>query len=149
MFKLPAGGRLRHWKSFRAQIGKLSVIDAISTTNALWQQCPFTPFYLDVENPETWPDPWQLITENYYCDLAKVLGIVYTLHLSDHNDNLIPEIRVYYDPIHHHQYHIAYFNDGKYVLNLIEGETVNKEHISQQLKLKHRYTAVDLKLEQY
>jgi hypothetical protein len=38
---------------------------------------------------------------------------------------------------------------GKYVLNLIEGEILNKEHINQEFKLKHRYTAADLKLEQY
>jgi hypothetical protein len=48
-----------------------------------------------------------------------------------------------------YQYHIAYFANGKYVLNLIDNEVVNKEHINQELKLKHRYIAADLRLELY
>jgi hypothetical protein len=107
------------------------------------------PFYLEVDQPQTWPDPWQLIEENYYCDLAKCLGIVYTLFLSKHGQVINPEIRIYYDTKSRFTYHIAYLCQGKYVLNLIEGEIVNKEQINKELKLKHCYTAVDLKLEQY
>jgi len=149
MFKLPTSRRLSYWKNFRSQLSTMSLEKALTATQSLWQKCPFTPFYLNVESPELWPNPWDLLTENYYCDLAKSLGIVYTLHLTDHRDNLFPEIRVYYDPVCRYQYHIAYFADGKYVLNLIEGEVVNKQHINQELKLKYCYTAVDLKLEQY
>ena len=82
-------------------------------------------------------------------DLAKALGIVYTLHLSEHGPTLEPEIRVYYDPDSGYTYHVAYLCRGKYVINLIEAEVVNKEQINQRLKLKHCYTASDLKLEQY
>lgn len=149
MFKLSTSRRLAYWKNFRFQLGSMPLDKAIDVTQQFWQKCPFTPFYLPVDDPRLWPDPWELITENYYCDLAKVLGIVYTLHLSNHTKDLDPEIRVYYDPICNYQYHIAYFADGKYVINLIEGEIVNKEHISQQLKLKYCYTAIDLKLEKY
>ena len=149
MFKLSTSGRLAHWKNFRSQLSGMSMLQALEATQQLWQQCPFTPFYLNIEQPDTWPNPWELITENYYCDLAKTLGIVYTLHLSDHGKDLCSEIRVYNDPVCRYQYHIAYFDDGKYVLNLIEDEVVNKEHINQQLNLKYRFTAIDLKLEQY
>jgi hypothetical protein len=122
---------------------------AIIQTWDFWNSCPFLPFYLDIDNPTTWPDPWQLIEDNLYCDLAKCLGIVYTLHLSQHGFNLTPEIRVYNEPNTRHNYHVVYLCQGKYVLNLVEGEVVNKEHIDQQLKLKYRFTAADLKLEQY
>lgn len=149
MFKLSTSGRLGHWKTFRSQINNLTLPEALTATNTLWQSCPFIPFYLDVEQPMTWPNPWELIAENYYCDLAKVLGIVYTLHLSDHGVNLDPEIRVYYDSTRRYYYHIAYLAQGKYVLNLIEDEVVNKQQIDQQLKLKYCYTAVDLQLEKY
>lgn len=149
MFKLSTGGRLGHWKTFRSQLANLSLSEALEATNSLWQSCPFIPFYLDVEHPETWPNPWELIQENYYCDLAKALGIVYTLHLSDHSAQLDPEIHVYYDPVRKYHYHVAYFAQGKYVLNLIEEEVVNKQQIDQRMKLKYCYTAADLKLEQY
>lgn len=149
MFKLPTSERIARWKSFRQDLSSLSIDDALTHVVQFWQLCPFIPFYLAPENNDAWPDPWQLITENYYCDLAKTLGIVYTLHLSDHGQSLNPEIRVYYDPIRFYTYHIAYFNDGKYVINLVADEILNKQHINQELKLKYCYTAVDLKLEQY
>jgi hypothetical protein len=149
MFKLNPSDRLDRWKSFRFNLNEFSIGKAIELTNELWAACPFTPFYLDPEIPDSWPDPWTLLDENYYCDLAKVLGIIYTLHLCNHGKNLKPELRIYLNTKTRHTYHIAYLCDGKYVLNLIEGEVVNKQHINQELKLKHRYTAADLKLEQY
>lgn len=149
MFKLKPSDRLDRWKSFRHTLNDFSIDKAVELTNELWAACPFIPFYLDVTKPNEWPDPWTLLDENIYCDLAKVLGIIYTLHLSDHRKKLNPELRIYLDTKTHYTYHIAYLCDGKYVLNLIEGEVVNKEHINQELKLKYRYTAADLKLEQY
>jgi hypothetical protein len=149
MFNLLPKNRLSEWKSFRDKLNQISLPAAINKTQELWQSCPFIPFFLEYDKVESWPDPWQLITENYYCDLAKTLGIVYTLHLTAHKDQLFPELRTYFDPNTRHHYHIAYLCGGKYVLNLIEGEVVNKEHINRQLKLKHRYTATDLRLEQY
>jgi len=149
MFKLSTDGRLNKWKNFRRYIGKLSLQSAMQETVQFWQPCPFSPFYLDQTNPQSWPDPWTLIEENYYCDLAKVLGIVYTLVLSDHRDDIEPEIHIYHNQKTKHHHHIAYFCQGKYVINLIEGEVVNKEHIIQPLALKTRYTASQLYLDQY
>ena len=148
IFKFEESKRLASWKSFRQEISQLPLELALERTVQLWNDCPFSPYYLNEESSSNWPDPWELLRENYYCDLAKVLGIVYTLHLSQHN-NLAPEIHIYFDTVKRHTYHIAYLAQGKYVLNLIEGAIVNKEHIDQNLKLKHCYTAEDLKLEQY
>lgn len=149
MFKLSTSDRLSRWKTFRSKLENYSLESAIAHTLDFWHHCPFCPFYLEVDKPETWPNPWQLIEDNLYCDLAKCLGIVYTLYLSRHGPYLDFEIRVYNEPNTRHNYHIVYLCQGKYVLNLVEGEVVNKEHIHQELKLKHRYTAADLKLEQY
>jgi len=149
MFKLNPNERINLWRNFRRELDLMTLPMALESAQNFWQKCPFSPFYLDIANPESWPNPWELILENYYCDVAKVLGIVYTLHLTSHGQILDPEIRIYNDVNTRHTYHIAYFCRGKYVLNLIEGTVVNKEHINQELKLKYCYTAVDLKLEQY
>jgi hypothetical protein len=149
MFRLNLNDRLDRWKSFRQSLNDFSMPEAIELTNQLWAACSFIPYYLDPQTPNQWPDPWTLLVENYYCDLAKVLGIVYTLHLCDHGKSLEPEIRIYTHTNTRHTFHIAYLCGGKYVLNLVEGEIVNKEHISQEFKLNIRYTAADLKLEQY
>lgn len=149
MFKLSTSDRLNRWKNFRHSLTNFTIDLAVKQTLDFWDRCPFSPYYLEVENSDSWPSPWQLIEDNHYCDLAKCLGIVYTLYLSEHGHDLDPEIRVYLHSQTRHIYHIAYLCGGKYVLNLVEGEVVNKEHINQELKLKYRYTAADLKLEQY
>jgi hypothetical protein len=149
MFKTNSSQRLALWRQFRSTIGNLSLDIAISQTNNFWANCPFTPFYLDPNEPKNWPNPWELIEENYYCDLAKSLGIIYTLHLSSHSSVIEPELRIYLNKINRHQYHIAYLCRGKYVLNLINDQVVNKEHINQDLNLIRCYTAEDLQLEKY
>ena len=149
MFKLSTSDRLDCWKTFRFKIDDLTLDDALAQTVEFWQHCPFIPFYLHPEDSSNWPDPWELITENYYCDLAKTLGMLYTVYLSSSGKDIDPEIRVYYDSRKRVYYHIAYLCQGKYVLNLVEGEVVNKQQINQQLKLRYCYTAKDLKLEQY
>jgi hypothetical protein len=89
--------------------------------------------YLTTDHVEEWPGPWELIYENYYCDLAKALGIVYTLYLSNHKPDI--EIRIYNEPSTKEQYNLVFVDKGKYVLNLIHDEVVNKAQVSKDLKL--------------
>jgi hypothetical protein len=149
MWKLPASERLSRWREFRKVIGTMPIEQAIAETAEFWRSCPFTPFYLEADQPNTWPSPWQLIDENYYCDIAKCLGIVYTLLLSEHRDTIDFEIRAYYDPEARVTYNLAWLGGGKYVLNFIDDEIVNNTSIDKKLKLQHRWTSSDLNLEQY
>jgi hypothetical protein len=127
----------------------LSVEEALLDTAKFWSTVPFTPFYLDNSDPSSWPDPWTLIYENYFCDVAKCLGIVYTVALTEHIKDLEVEIRVYKDSTTNHEYNLAWFAGGKYILNLIDNEIVNKEHIDKNLKLIRVYSDTDLHLKEY
>jgi hypothetical protein len=136
MFKLPASERLTRWREFRKSLDTLPLDSALDAVVEFWHGCPFSPYYLDVDKPETWPNPWTLIEENYYCDLAKALGMLYTIKFTKHNPQV--EIRVYYDPETKYGYNLVWIDQGKYVLNLIGDEVVNKEHV-KTLKLKVKY----------
>lgn len=149
MWKLDASERIARWRDFRNSIENLPLEDAINQTVQLWNTAPFTPYYLDPLNSENWPDPWSLIYENYYCDVAKVLGIVYTIALTSHNSNIDIEIRVYKDPKSRHEYNLAWINQGKYIVNLIDNEIVNKEQFDKTFILIKQYTAEDLDLVKY
>lgn len=149
MWKLKADDRLENWKQFRRRIGTLPVDQALVECTDFWSRAPFTPFYLEHDNTNNWPDPWQLVYENYYCDLAKALGIVYTMYLSEHGATMSFVLRVYKDPKTQGQYNLVWIDDGKYVLNFIPGEVVNKKHIPTELKLLAELTSLDLKLDQY
>lgn len=147
MWNLKADNRLQKWKRFREDISKLPLDQAIQATSDFWSEAPFTPYYLDNDSSEKWPDAWTLIHENYYCDVARSLGIIYTLMFSEHASELLPELRVYYDPTKRYFYNLAWFNGGKYILNMQDESIVNIEQFSQELELKHRYTAETLNIE--
>lgn len=148
MFRLPAASRLEAWKKFRRSINDLSLEDSLQATVDLWSACPFTPYYLEPEDHANWPDPWTLIQENYYCDLAKALGMLYTLYLSDHKNYIEFELRRYQDPESRLMYNLAYLNQGKYVLNLLDSEVVNNTSIDKKLKLLRCWNS-ELNLQQY
>jgi len=149
MFQLTAEDRLRSWREFRTGLDSLPLETALTQTAEFWARAPYVPYYLDYDTPEVWPDPWALIHENYYCDVARCLGIVYTMQLTGHKKNLTTEIRIYEDPETRYMYNLSWFDQGKYILNLIDNEVVNIEQFNKLLTLKYRFTAEDLQLEKY
>lgn len=148
MWKLPPADRLEYWKRFRREIDSMSFEAALDSVAKFWSRAPFTPFYLEHDQPATWPDPWTLIAENYYCDLAKALAIVYTLHLSNHKDHEIA-LRVFRRQGTLHQYNLVWIDSGKYVLNLESEEVVNKKSIPEDLVHIIEYSSAELGLDRY
>lgn len=147
MWKLKASERIARWRDFRKNLDSLPLDQAIAHTADFWSNCPFTPYYLEADQPTEWPDPWTLLADNYYCDLAKCLGIVYTLSLSSHSDSAAPEIHIYRDVVSRLTYHLAIFDQGKYVVNFLDNEIVNIKSLNKTMQLQYQYTRADLKLE--
>lgn len=126
MWKLDAPQRLEKWKHLRETISEQPIKQALQEVADFWANCPWVPYYLEVERVAEWPDPWTLIAENYYCELAKCLGMLYSIFLTSHNVTV--EIRGYKSPSLGEVY-ILLVNE-KYVLNMNTGEVVNIEYIS-------------------
>lgn len=146
IWKLPLEDRLRRWKDFREQLDSMDLEQSLVAVSEFWRSCPFTPYYLDPARPDQWPDPWTLISENYYCDVAKSLGMLYTIALTDHK--ISTELRIYHNNLG--VYNLAWINDGKYVLNMVDGDIVNNTHLEQtDLVLKFKYSGSELKLDNY
>lgn len=147
MWKLNSDERLSRWRAFRKSLNALPLEEAVTAVADFWTSCPFTPYYLDPDKPDTWPDPWTLVEENYWCELAKAVGMLYTIKLTEHKPEV--EIRVYYDPESRVQYNLVWIAQGKYVLNMNDGEVLNKTHIAEQLELRYTYGEEELKLNSY
>jgi hypothetical protein len=142
MFQQPAEGRLRAWRDFRTTIESLPIEQALAQTAEFWARAPFVPYNLDPSMPQSWPDPWTLVYENSYCDVAKCLGIVYTVSLTNHATDV--EFRIYKDEKTGYEYNLAWVARGKYILNMVDGEILNNTQFEKTLKLKHKYTALIL-----
>jgi hypothetical protein len=137
--------RLRCWQEFRKSISQTNFEQALKDTVHLWSYAPYVAHYLTTDQIDQWPGPWELVYENYYCDLAKALGIVYTIYLSSHRCEI--EIRIYIDPSTKDQYNLVYIDKGKYVLNYVHDEVVNKTQVKNDLRLVNTLSITDLGLE--
>jgi hypothetical protein len=78
--------RLSSWNLLRDQTQNLSIESALEEINSWWFRAPWRPYYLHWDDQPAWPDPWQLLSDDVYCDLARGLGILYTITLLDRAD---------------------------------------------------------------
>ncbi|MCX7592431.1 MAG: hypothetical protein N2235_01475 [Fischerella sp.] len=149
MWNLKSAERLNAWREFRNEINQLPLEDALQKTTHLWSYAPYVNYYLSPDKNPEWPDPWTILYENYYCDIAKALGMLYTLQFSIHGKNLDQEIRIYYHQEEKVYYNLVWINQGKYVLNMIFDTVVNKQQLDKNMILKYAYTSTDLNLDRY
>ncbi len=110
--------------------------------NDFWQFAPEVKPIFDWREPQNWPDPWELIREDDQSDLARALGIVYTIILSGRNNlvdvttlSLCTDTAVL-------ETNLVIVEQGKYVLNWTPREIVNIN--LQQLSVICSISAVDL-----
>jgi hypothetical protein len=78
--------RLTSWNSLRQDCLGIPLGDALEKINQWWFKTPWTPYHLHWDDRSYWPDPWQLLEDNIYCNLARGLGIMYTITLIDRLD---------------------------------------------------------------
>ena len=78
--------RLESWNQLRQQCQLTTVDVTVSTVNHWWFRAPWTAYHLHWDDQADWPDPWQLLSDNMYCPLARGLGILYTIAMLDRQD---------------------------------------------------------------
>ena len=86
MWPVNFADRLAAWADLRSQCQSLDLEPALTAINTWWFNSPWQPYYLHWDDQPKWPDPWQLLSDDVYCDLAKALGILYTISLLDRAD---------------------------------------------------------------
>jgi hypothetical protein len=148
-WNLRVNDRLTQWKDFRHQLDRLPLESALVELNNMWSTAPIVNYNLDPSDPGSWPDPWTLLAENYYCNVAKSLGMLYTIYFTSHKHTDM-DLRIYYDYKDKDRYSVAYIDQGKYILNYWPYEIVNTELVEEkQLQLLYQYSSKDLQLEKY
>jgi hypothetical protein len=82
VFQLTYDARLRSWHELRTKITELDTKEKCVLIDEFWQQAPIVNHHLHILDNSSWPDPWELLSENTYCAVAKALGMCYTLSTS-------------------------------------------------------------------
>lgn len=80
MFDRYGTDRLADWKKFRDSLETSPT--PFEDVAIFWSRAPFVNLYLDPQNTSSWPNPWQLVMEGKYDDLAICLGMLYTIKLT-------------------------------------------------------------------
>lgn len=78
--------RLESWAQLREQASTADAETALRAINSWWFQTPWRAYHLHWDDQEVWPDPWQLLSDDLYCPLARGLGILYTITMLDRAD---------------------------------------------------------------
>jgi hypothetical protein len=123
--------RLAAWADLRSQCQSLDLESALTAINAWWFQTPWRPYYLHWDDQATWPDPWQLLSDDVYCDLARALGILYTISMLDCADMADAKLVLTEDGSN-----LVLVAKEKYILNWKVDTVVNT---FQEVKIKKKY----------
>jgi hypothetical protein len=104
--------RLDSWNQLRTQVADQPVESALETINSWWFQSPWTAYHLHWDDQITWPDPWQLLSDNMYCEVARGLGILYTITCLNRGDMDSAELVLTND-----DRNLVLLDKSKYILN--------------------------------
>ena len=113
--------RLADWNRLRSSVTEKTMDETLVEINQWWFRSPWSPYYLHWDDQDSWPDPWQLLHDNIFCDLSRGLGVLYTITLLDRPDiqdfKLISTVD---------NYSLVVYND-QYVLNWTKESIINSK----------------------
>lgn len=123
MWETTYQARLAAWHQLRVTAATAEPAQALLIINDWWAQAPIVNRTIVWDDPAVWPDPWNLLVNDGYCDLAKALGIVYTIMLLD--ANVYTDLTI----ICVDRDNLVQVDAGKYILNWAPGELLNIQSV--------------------
>ena len=131
--------RLESWAQLREQAFTADVETALAAINSWWFQTPWRAYHLHWDDRLLWPDPWQLLSDDLYCPLARGLGILYTITMLDRpdlQDAVLAEVDSDNLVLVHEKKYILNW-DPEQMLNITLGRS-NSQHSITQEQLKQQ-----------
>ncbi len=135
--------RILKWREWRNSLTTLTLEDCLKEIAITWAKAPLVNHYLISDDINDWPDPWNLINDNIYCDLAVTLGMFYTLTLCD-NPNIPDNILIEIYKSNNDWINLCSLDQGLYMLNYNLGKVVNNSTLLNLGKPTFIYSKIDL-----
>ena len=135
MFTKNFAEQMAAWRDFRQSLEDSE--DPFRRVLEFYSQAPLTTISCDPWDRKTWASPWELLEENQYCRFSVVLGMCYSLQLTDRFKTSDFEIHICtFDNL---GYVYLLFVDNM-VLGYEENQVVNKKEIREQLNSQEVYS---------
>lgn len=123
VFILDYESRLRSWSRLRDELQR-STLEKISIeVDKFWQCVPTQNHYLHPDFIKDWPDPWQLLFDNTFCNYSRALGMIYTLLLLGTKNIELVEAK----DDNSNEVVLVLVDNAKYVLNYWPDTVVNND----------------------
>lgn len=123
---------LYNWVNFRETLE--SIDDPLNEVAKFFLALPRVKVYTDPYDQTTWPTPWELITENEYCPFNILLGICYTLQLTERFSQIQPTIQIAIDNKSKTVYYLLIVEDN--VFGFSDAEWVKDYTLPKSLKIQ-------------
>lgn len=135
------------WRSVRGLLtSDKDDSDHLSIVCDFWAKAPIVAPYLDWDGPETWPDPWELISERKFDPSAVALGMEYTLMLADDGRWSPDRLQlVLVSSMDKSMQGLLLIVDGQYVLNHHYNGVVMLEEARKDFVIQQRYAYINKK----
>ena len=101
--------RLQQWSDFRSSLE--TVDDPLQVVIDAYSNNPTVSIHTDPWTQDMWPNPWELIMENQYCEFCSVLGMCYSLQLTDRFKGVDFEIHIGVDREESKDFYLLKIND--------------------------------------
>lgn len=144
MWNLSPRERLNQWRQFRNELNQYRSEAALEKISDLWSYVPFVDRYLEAGRPKSWPDPWRLLWDNRYCDLARALGMLYTWEFTQHSDKIPSQLNIYFNHKDQTTAHCFCLGNNDFVLNLSYNSVLKKHCFTNDYELIYTYPSKQL-----
>lgn len=101
---------LREWREMRESAQKNE--NTVQLVKSFFEDKPTVSFHTDPYTKKSWPNPWQLIYEDTYCEFTKILAICYTLQLTTKFTGQPASIYIIRDIKNHKEYPVLYIGEN-------------------------------------
>ena len=136
MFNKSSDDRLSEWRLLRETLDNSD--NPLDIVTEFWSNAPLITFNytIDQYNPNSWPTPWDIITDNKYDDFTLGVMIGYTLKLTKKFSNSKIELRTMVDENRTRLYNLVYVDDTM-VLNYDKWKAIKAQDIPDSFLLEN------------
>jgi len=135
MFDKTFEDRLASWRDFRETLEQHN--DPLQAVINFYYDAPRVSIHTDPWTKSMWPDPWQLVNENQYDDFCTVLGMCYSLQLTERFKGSSFEIHICTDNTTSSTHYLLFVDDK--VINWSEDSYVHKTDLPKTLMSQEIY----------
>ena len=128
--------RLLAYNQFRLSLENSA--DPLQDVIDMYEDAPTVSINADPWDQRSWMTAWELIYENEYCEYCKILGMCYTIQLTDKLKDEIFEIHICIDRTTNDRLYLLFVGDR--VLGYYYNTHIHKDELPDTLYSETVYT---------